>query len=486
MTNGSKFQFRGLGLLLAAGAILSLSTSVFGDLIELVNGTKFEGTITEETPEHIVIVIQMGDASAQMKFESGKIRAITKNGKRRVISERSGEKPKVSKPPRKEKEKEPKKDFVVAGWRTNWSGRYPNVKTSLAWSAQRNVIWKTPTPGWGNATPVAAGNKVFFGAEKMVLLCASLKSGSIIWKKELSPNDALSPAERGSYQMPRAHNTNGYSSPTPVTDGKHVYVLYGTGLAACYDLNGKGKWATKVEQPRNAWGHSASPVLVDGTFIVHVLNVIGLDAATGKERWRAPSRPHWGSPIPARIGTTNVVITANGEIVRVSDGKILARGLFSFQFSGPVVHDGVVYVLDGANAIALKLPRSAGDTVKPEVLWRASIKNDRYYASPLVHDGVVYGITQHGVLTALDIKDGRKLYERQVTELGRGTVYPSPVLAGKHILISIDSGTTLVIKPGSRFEIVKQNRLEGFRTTPVFAGNRMLVRTLKNLYCIGG
>ncbi len=434
---------------------------------------------------------------------------------------------------------------TLRGWRSDWSGRYPEAKPTLTWSQQKGVLWKVAVP-WGNATPVVVGDKVFFSSEQMTLVCASLKDGSIAWKKSVSLTDAFSPEERAKagensrkaaeinkemapikkqmrevgrklrrdrqnkelrakmgelrkkeaalgqklrpfqkFSMPPTHGTNGYASPTAVSDGKHVYVLYGPGLAACYDLDGNRKWLKMVERPQHNWGHCASPVLVDGILVVHVVNVFGLDAATGKQRWKAPSKAHWGSPIPARIGGVGTVVTTNGEIVRASDGKVLAKGLYTLTYNSPVLHEGVAYAIDNGNAVALRLPKAAGESLKPQMLWKVKVKRDRYYGSPLVHDGIVYAITRANTLTALDIKDGKKLYEQRLKELGGGTVYPSMVLAGKHLFVSIDNGTTLVVEPGKQFKLAGKNKLEGFRATPVFAGDRMLVRTLTGLFCIG-
>ncbi|MHC4915416.1 MAG: outer membrane protein assembly factor BamB family protein [Planctomycetota bacterium] len=432
------------------------------------------------------------------------------------------------------------------GWRTDWSGRYPEAKPVLTWSAQENVIWKTKTKTWGNATPVVVGDKVFFSVEKMTLACASLTNGKILWEKSVAYDDVLTPQDRAGaaeaakkvaeinkqkaplnkemrtvgqqlrkdrknaqlkaklaelrkklgeldkqlrpyakYKIPPTHKVNGYSSPTPTTDGTNVYVLYGPGIAACYDLAGNRKWMTVVERPQHNWGHSASPIVVDGTLVVHVVNVYGLDAATGKQRWKAESKANWGCPVPVKIGGVGAVVTTNGEIIRASDGKVMVKGLFKASFNGPVLHEGVVYAMDMGNAVAVRLPAAAGDAIKPETVWKSKIKGDRYYASPLVHDGLIYGITRGNVLTVLDVKDGKKVYERTVKELGKGTTYPSLVLAGKHVLVSSDNGTTLVLEPGREFKIAKTNKLEPFRATPVFVGDRMLVRTLKGLCCIG-
>ncbi|HOS44812.1 MAG TPA: PQQ-binding-like beta-propeller repeat protein, partial [Armatimonadota bacterium] len=70
------------------------------------------------------------------------------------------------------------------------------------------------------------------------------------------------------YRLPPTHSTNGYSSNTPVSDGTHVWAAFGTGLVACYTLDGARVWARVVEKPNHGWGHSCSPVLVGDTLII--------------------------------------------------------------------------------------------------------------------------------------------------------------------------------------------------------------------------
>ena len=126
---------------------------------------------------------------------------------------------------------------------------------------------------------------------------------------------------------PDVHPINGYSSPTPTSDGRHVFVVFGTGVAACYDLEGHRRWARVVERPSIGWGHSASPLLVGDRLIVHLRSLTALDAATGSNVWQVASEPHWGSEVRARIGGADVVVTPSGDIVKVADGTVLARRL---------------------------------------------------------------------------------------------------------------------------------------------------------------
>jgi len=290
------------------------------------------------------------------------------------------------------------------------------------------------------------------------------------------------------FKLPGTHNVNGHSTPTPVTDGNLVCVLFGTGVAAAFDLEGNRKWIKMLLKPRQGWGHSASPLLVGKLLIAHIADhLIALDRDTGEELWRTPARVGWGSPIQSQIGEEPVIITANGDLVRARDGKRLAGGLCSLNYSAPVATDGIVYFIDGERtSLALKLPDQASDTIRPETLWslNGKLAKERYYASPVVYRGLVYGITQRNVLSALDAKTGDRVYE-QALNLGGGTVYPSIAAAGDHVFVSSDNGTTIVLKAQREYEEVAKNRLETFRSCPVFVGDRIYIRAVNHLYCIG-
>jgi len=81
--------------------------------------------------------------------------------------------------------------------------------------------------------------------------------------------------------MPETRDVNGYSSATPASDGDNVYVLFGTGVAACYDMEGNRKWIKMLEKSKHQWGHSASPLVVGDKLIVHINDIFALDKKTG-------------------------------------------------------------------------------------------------------------------------------------------------------------------------------------------------------------
>jgi outer membrane protein assembly factor BamB len=255
-------------------------------------------------------------------------------------------------------------------------------------------------------------------------------------------------------------------------------------MAAAYTLEGERRWLRQIEPPAKEWGHSTSPLFAGGRLLVHVKNMVGLNPETGQEVWRTPAASMWGTPVLARIGEEEVAICPGGEVIRAKDGKLLASKIHRLEYNAPVVQDGVVYGIDGAGGKANKLPAQAADTLQFESLWSNKPKNDRYYSSPAVKDGLIYAITRGRALSVFDAKDGQLVYEKDLKDL-KGEAYPSITAAGKYLYVGVDGGQMLVLEGGREFKEVARNQLEPFRSSPVFAGNRMYLRTSKNFYCIG-
>lgn len=285
------------------------------------------------------------------------------------------------------------------------------------------------------------------------------------------------------FRTPGADSTVGFTTATPVSNGKHIFAVFGNGLVVCYDLDGNRKWLQLIEHSTAGYGHCASPLLVGSKLLVHYADLTALDVKDGSECWRTKLSPSHGSPIHAKIGTTDVAMTPNGQLVRVADGVVLATKLGHCGPNSPIIHDGVVYFVQPETR-AVKLPAEVSEAAKPEALWKGRLKGSGYwFASPVYHAGLIYGINEKGILSVVDAQNGKLVYDQRL-DLG-GTVYPSLTLAGGLLFVSADDGVTLVLEPGREYKEVGKNTLEGFRSTPIFHGTRMYVRCMKNLYCIG-
>lgn len=281
------------------------------------------------------------------------------------------------------------------------------------------------------------------------------------------------------------HPTGGYSSPTPVTDGKHVYVLFGNGLAACYDLEGHRKWLKLIEHPTVAYGHGASPVLVNDKLLVHFSDLVALNTKDGSEAWRVQFPPNHGTSMHTRIGDVDVVVHPGGNVFRVSDGAIVAKGLGSTGPNSPLIQDGQVFFVAG-QVRGYALPTSSEIPAKWEQLWKGpNLKGGGYwFPSPILHEGLIYALNASSIFSVVDAKTGELVDERRL-DFGGGQSYPSITLAGNRLYVSSDNGTTIVLEPGREYKELARNSLETFRSSLVFEGQRMYVRTTKGLWCLG-
>lgn len=375
----------------------------------------------------------------------------------------------------------------LAGWRGDGTGRFPAATPPLSWSADSNVVWKTALPGLSNASVVPAADSLFVCSEPATLLCVSATDGAIRWERPNTYADVMAAEQEGGTlpERPGTHATNGYSSPTPVTDGRYVYALFGNGVAACYAIDGTRQWARLVRQPTHEWGHSASPVLVEGKLILHIEGVVtAVEPLDGTTIWSTPGASQWGTPAVLHVGGQAVIATACGDMLRVADGKVVASGLGKMPWGCPYAFGNVVYMIDENGARALKVPAEMSDTLEVETLWEIQLQKGRYYASPVYHEGLIYAIHFEGMLSVVEADTGERVYAQPVSP--GGTVYPSICLVGDKLLVSGDAGGTVVVEPGREYREIGRNSLEPFRSTPIPVGSRLYIRGLSHLYCIGG
>jgi hypothetical protein len=331
-------------------------------------------------------------------------------------------------------------------------------------------------PSWSNASPVVprTGQLVFVSSEPDQIHGVDRDTGNILWTRSVADV---------SDKSVDTHETNGYTSPTPVVDGDRLFHVFGSGVVSAHTAAGVRLWARVVERPAISWGHSASPALGGGCLIVHLGDLYGLDPATGKQVWHTTSKLRHGSPVVTSIGGVDVVITPSGDAFRAADGQRLASELGSAEFSTPVVQDGVVYFIE-KRAVAVRLPERLGPVFESTQLWEARLQGSRHYASPLIHDGLVYAISREERFTILDAATGAVLFESTL-DLGEGSnsIYASVTLAGGRIFVSAESGTTVVLEPGPTYRELARNDYGRSRSTPVFLRERMYVRTYDYLYC---
>jgi len=419
------------------------------------------------------------------------------------------------------------------GWRTDARGNFPQAMPPTKWSPTESIVWKTQLPGRSFGSPILVGEHLFVPSDPAELVCVSAASGEIVWRRsnsaadvfgadrareialrwgELNEQKKVKTRESDEFRKAnpnakdegdRLHNEvkaleatqdvmrrenpieqdrgAGNSAPTPVSDGKHVYCVFGSGIVGCYSLAGEKQWLKFIEGSLIGFGHSSSPLLVDGKLIVHFHDLIALDAATGEIAWRTKLEASHASPILFRHGNEDLLVSPAGAIVRVKDGQVVVKdpGLRTSE-SSSIAHDGTVFSQEGKTT-AFKLPADLDKGL--DVLWQANASRGRRTPSPVLHDGLIYGPTTEGIFEVTDAETGDLVYRKRLDF--DGNLYSSVTAAGPYIYLGCTKGTTLVIKAGREYEEVAHNRLEDYGSNPIFAGKRMYLRGQKHLYCVG-
>ena len=115
---------------------------------------------------------------------------------------------------------------------------------------------------------------------KLLTICLDRRTGKILWKRE-------APRPRLEVYQP----TNSPASPSPVTDGKTVYVFFGDFGVIAYTFDGTERWKLPLGPFNNANGHGSSPVLVDDLLILLCDQdsnsyLLAVDKESGRVRWK--------------------------------------------------------------------------------------------------------------------------------------------------------------------------------------------------------
>lgn len=398
------------------------------------------------------------------------------------------------------------------------TGANPAADPPTKWSTTENIRWKADLPGNGSSTPIIWQNKIFLltaisvekdGAKvepaagggirppvptnpyQFVVLCIDQTSGKTLWQK----------VAREEVPHEGHHKDHGFASSSPVTDGKHLFVNFGSRGLYCYDLDGNLKWEKDLGrmQTRNGFGEGASPALHGDSLVVTWDHegedfIAAFDKTSGDEIWRQKrdEPTSWSTPLIIEHEGTTQVVTAATSRVRSYDlatGKPLweAEGLTTNAIPSPVTSGGIVYLMSGYRGnklLAIRLGSSGDLTGTEALLWNYN-KRTPYVPSPLLYDNRLYFFAANtGILTCLDVTTGKPLIDAERVP-GLANVYASPVGASDRVYLMGRDGTCVVIKHADTFEVLSTNRLDDpIDASPVAIDKEMFLRSRKHLYCI--
>ena len=364
----------------------------------------------------------------------------------------------------------------------------------VEWSETRNVAWKTAVPGRGWSSPVIANGRVWLTTAVAASRGASLRALAfdVETGKEVV-NVEVFRLSNASLKNPK----NSHASPTPILDGDRVYVHFGGDGTAALD-SGSGAIIWRSQFPyASQHGSGGSPALYNDLLIFsgdghYEAWVIALETRTGKVRWKTERRKPFDQAY-----TTPLLITVNGrdQIVSVgayrataydpATGKEIWMVRYDDGFSNvprPVYGHGLVFIATGFQQPSLIAVRAdgIGDVTGTHIAWSMS-RGAPYTPSPLLVGDELYVISDLGVLTCVDGRTGKVLYQQRIG----GNHSASPIYADGRIYFLSEEGVATVIVPGAAFQRLAVNELNGATLASIGVANAsFFVRTNTHLYRI--
>lgn len=377
----------------------------------------------------------------------------------------------------------------VMGWRNDGSGRYPLATPPREWSETKNILWKTKVGPNKYSSPILVAARLFLLSDPAWLCCVSANDGKPLWRQSNTFADLPEKTVAG-HRLADAGNT----TATPVSDGQFVYVVFGTGIVACYDLTGTRQWIRYFPfKPTTEYGRATSPVLAGGKLLVTLSHLLAIDPKTGRDVWTNKNVPEsYGTPVVANLLGVEVLVMPSGQIVRVSDGVILAGDLGGLKFASPIVQEDTVYLLQ-AGSSACRFSTATAAKWIPKPVWEQELEGT-FYASAVWDRGLIHAVANEYKFSILDAGDGKILATHDLVfpnltgrpDADAANLYPSLALAGDYLYVFNDQGDALVLKPGRQYQELRRNHLgDGHGGTPIFAGRHLYLRSGQFLYCVG-
>lgn len=410
-----------------------------------------------------------------------------------------------------------------------WRGPFLNGATTEknlpdTWTTTENVLWTTPMPGPSHATPAVWDDCVFVTSpdenKNLLAFCVDRKTGKVRWKKEVGTGDRNS--------GPR----NNMSTPSPVTDGKTVFFMFGTGDLAAFDFKGKQLWARNIckESGRFSimWLYGSSPLFYKDRLYVQVLQqnpvpsgyshvldgkptresfLLCIDPKTGKDIWKhvrptdalGESQEAYSTPIPSEVNGQTEIVVVGGDYVTghdAKDGTELWRGgglnnpqhrPDSRMVPSPLVAKGLV-IVSGPKRMPVLAYKDGGkgDITKSGLAWTFK-EYPTDCVTPLFYQDKIFVLDgDKQMMSCFEPESGKVLWQQS---LGIRHVFRASPTGADGKLYCFSEHATAVVMDAKDGHVISKAAMEqgGESTHASIAASHgcLFIRGAKNLYCIG-
>ena len=392
------------------------------------------------------------------------------------------------------------------GWRGprgDGTSNERNIPTDWDGATGRNIAWRVPVPGRGYASPVVWDDRVFLATcvettDQRDVLCLDRRTGATRWQQTV----LTAPLEK-------KHTLNSFASSTPVTDGRLVFVTFlepdfgsrtkvtpGNLVVASYDMEGHQAWLVRPGRFASVHGFCSSPILFENLVIVNgdhdgAAYIVALDRQTGKTVWKRPrankTRSYVTPIIRHLAGREQMVLSGSKSIVSLNprDGSRywIIDGPTE-QFVASLVDNGKLLFMTAGypdhHIMAIR-PDGHGNVTDTHVVWHTT-RGCAYVPSPIIQGKYFLVSADNGIASCFEAATGKRFWMKRL-----GKHYSASLVSAQGLVYFLaDDGTTKVVRPGPRLDVVATNELgENCYASPALSRGQIFIRTTKQLVCIG-
>tara|TARA_R110002049_G_scaffold4601_5_gene32259 strand:+ start:367122 stop:368336 length:1215 start_codon:yes stop_codon:yes gene_type:complete len=381
----------------------------------------------------------------------------------------------------------------------NGSGISDSSDIPSEWT-ESNYRWVADLPGRGNSSPVVWSEHVYVTAAKdaagqRYLICLDKSTGEELWR-----------AEDG-FAKHKTHKNNSFASSTPAVDDDHVYQLWhsteATSLIA-YSHGGDEVWRYELGGYKHGQGGATSPIVAGNLVVVahdHKDDsyLLAVDHRSGQPVWKIPregKRACYSTPCVRKTdrGSDEIVFVHcyEGVIgVDAASGKqrwhIDPFGRESQRaLSSPIVAGDLVFAGSGAaggerHLVAIRVEDQGGTATASEAYHLT--RQSPHVPSPLVIGDRLYQWNDGGIATCCELSTGEVIWQKRVG----GNFFASPIAIGDRIFNIDTTGEVVVIAAADDFKVLARNPMgESSRASLATSEDVLFIRTDTKLFAVAG
>lgn len=358
----------------------------------------------------------------------------------------------------------------------------------ITWSEDENIAWKVPIAGLGWSSPAIQGDRIWLttaldDGHSLRAICLDRDTGEEIHNVEVFQKDNPGPIQ----------SKNSHASPTPILEGDRVYVHYGAHGTACLTTDGEVVWR-RILDYYHRHGPGGSPALAGDLLVINCDGydaqfVVALDKHTGAIRWKKDreGQQAYCTPLMITVDGKAQAISPGGDAV-VAYAPKTGDEIWRVRYDGysnvprPVFGHGLLFICSGYNDPVLYAiqPDGNGDVTDTHVVWSLN-RGVPLNPSPLLVANELYIVNDSGFARCLDARTGAVHW---LHRFGDG-FSASPIYADGRIYYLREDGEATVIAPGTTFEKLAVNRLEGRTLASIAVSDGALfLRSDRHLYRI--